>query len=359
MGIVAEAPRARLRPRGGRAFGAELAARFFGLPLEAKGSVDLAAGTADLSFDGSVSPEFTAPLSEWTGANIRKYADMTQPVAATGSIRFLPGWKLGDVRGRVDTRKFTCYSVSFDEARGYVTYDGIHLVASGAVVRSGDNLALGSYEQNFQTLEFRYLLTGRLRPLYISPWFGGDWWTGIFGNFAFPVQPPDASIDVQGRYARGASFFVYGYADSKQPVIRGVALDEAKVLLSVDPTATDGYHVVLTRGAGTAEGSFKLSTDASKGGLWSALDIDARSRRRPRAGRQPAAGRRGGGDLRLLLRQAAVGGRPRALRRTGGGGPPAQEPPRRGPLGRAAEGSRRGASIASSSSWTWTTTRST
>jgi hypothetical protein len=277
MGIVAEAPRARLTPRGGRAFGAELAARFFGLPLEAKGSIDLAANTADLSFDGSISPAFTAPLSTWTGANIRKYADMTQPVAATGSIRFLPGWKLGDVRGRVDTRKFTCYQVAFDEARGFVTYDGTHLVASNAVVRSGDNLALGSYEQDFSTLAFRYLLTGRLQPLYISPWFGGDRWTGIFGNFAFPVSLPDASIDVQGRYTRGASFFVYGYADAKQPVIRGVALDSARVLLSVDPSATNGYHVFVSRGEGTAEGSFKLSTDASKGGLWSGLDIDARS----------------------------------------------------------------------------------
>jgi hypothetical protein len=157
-----------------------------------------------------------------------------------------------------------------------VTFDGTHFAARDAVVVSGENLALGSYEQNFSTLEFRYLLTGRLRPLYITPWFGGDWWTNIFGNFDFPTQPPDASIDVRGQYLHGRYFSVFGYADSKDPVLKGVSFDRARCLLYVDQFACDGLDIVLTKGSGTAQGSFKLATEPDQG-LWRAFDIDATS----------------------------------------------------------------------------------
>jgi hypothetical protein len=205
---------------------------------------------------------------------IRHFADLSEPLEASGRVRFLPGWTFGDVKARVDTRKFVAYKVPFDEARGVVSYDGTHFAAREAVVVSGDNLAMGSYEQNFSTLEFRYLLTGRLRPLYISPWFGGDWWPGIFGNFDFPERPPDATIDVKGQYLHGRRFAVYGYADSKAPVLKGAPFDEARVLLFVDQSACDGLDITLTKGEGSVKGSFKLTTEPVQG-TWSAFDIDA------------------------------------------------------------------------------------
>ncbi len=270
------APMVSLVPKGGQAFGAEVDALVLGRPVRAQGDVDLAAGSADVSFDGSFAPGLTERISERTGVDIRRFADLSEPIEAAGRVRFLPGWKFGDVSARVDTRNFVAYKVPFDEARGTVSYDGTHFAAREAVVVSGDNLAMGSYEQNFSTLEFRYLLTGRLRPLYISPWFGGDWWPDIFGNFGFPERPPDATIDVKGQYLHGRHFSVYGYADSKAPVLRGVPFDEARVLLYVDQAACDGLDITLSKGDGAVKGSFKLTTEPVQG-TWSAFDIDAES----------------------------------------------------------------------------------
>jgi hypothetical protein len=275
-GSTVDAPIASIAPRGANAFKAEISAMLLGRPVSAHGDVDFAAQSADVSFDGSFSSGLSEPLSEHTGVGIRRFADLSEPIAATGRVRFSKGWKFQDVSAHVDTRDFVAYKVKFDEARGDVSFDGTHFAARDAVVVSGDNLALGSYEQNFSTLEFRYLLTGRLRPLYITPWFRGDWWRNIFGNFDFPTRPPDATIDVRGQYLHGRNFSVFGYADSKDPVLKGVSFDNARCILYVDQFACDGLDIVLTKGSGTAQGSFKLATEPDEG-LWKAFDIDATS----------------------------------------------------------------------------------
>jgi hypothetical protein len=273
-GSSVEAPIVTLVPGAARTFSADVSAIVLGLPISAHGDVDLAAKSADVTFDGSFSPRLIEPLSSRLGVRVRRFADLREPMLAAGRVRFAPGWKFADVSARVDTRNFTAYHVPFDEARGLVTFDGTHFAAHEAVVVSGDNLAMGSYEQNFSTQEFRYLLTGRLRPLDISPWFGGDWWTGIFRNFEFPVRPPDATIDVRGRYAKGRHFAVYGYADSKEPVLKGVAFDTARALLYVDQFACDGLDVAVTKGSTAAQGSFKLTTEPAQG-TWTDFDIEA------------------------------------------------------------------------------------
>jgi hypothetical protein len=275
-GSTLVAPIASIAPGEGKALTADVSAMVLGLPVSARGGIDLAAGSADVSFDGSFAPGLTEVISARTGVGVRRFADLSRPLEATGRVRFKPGWKFDDVSAHVDTRDFVAYHVKFDEARGDVAFDGTHFAATNAVVVSGENLALGSYVQNFSTLEFRYLLTGRLRPLYITPWFGGDWWTNIFKNFEFPTRPPDATIDVRGQYLHGRLFSVFGYADSRDPVLKGAEFDAARVLLYIDQLACDGLDITLVKGTGSAQGSFKLTTEPTQG-EWSAFDIDAAS----------------------------------------------------------------------------------
>src|SRR5208283_2955019 len=178
-----------------------------------------------------------------------------------------------------------------DEARGLVTYDGTRFAARDAFVRSGENLARGSYEQNFATREFRYLLEGRLRPLDISPWFLGAWWQKLFSSFGIPSRPPDANVDVQGRYQRGRLFSVFGYADAADPVLRGVPFDRVRTRLFVDQAACEGLEFEAARGSDGAQGAFRLTTQPVSG-AWSGLDLDLTSTLDPVAvgGLLPAGG---------------------------------------------------------------------
>jgi hypothetical protein len=275
MGIEAVAPIARITPAGGKAFAADLSAWLQGSPVWAAGKVDLSAKSAEATFGGSAAPGLLEPVSALLGTDIRRFADLTEPLALAGSVRLSPGWKLAGGQVHVDGRHFAAYHVPFDEARGDISYDGTHLAAHNAVVRNGDNLAMGSYELDFSTLEYRYLLAGRIRPLDISAWFA-DWWPGVFKNYGFPLAPPDATIDVRGRYAHGRDFSVFGYVDSKGPVLLGVPVERGRVLLYVDPLAVEGLEITLTQGAQSAQASFKLATEPVSA-IWTGLDIDIAS----------------------------------------------------------------------------------
>jgi hypothetical protein len=275
-GSTLVAPIARIRPLPSHKVNAEVEALVLGRPVWASGSVDLAAKSADVAFNASLAPEILDPVSAKTGVELRHFADLSVPIAAVGSVRFLPGWKFGDVTAHVDTGPFVAYHVPFDEARGNVFFDGAHLKVTHAYGLHGDDFVLGSYEQDFTTQDFRYLLTGRLRPLNISAWFGGDWWGNIFGTFAFPKQPPDANIDVSGRYSKARHFSVYGYATVPGPIVKGIPFDTLRTIIYVNEFAADGLEIAVTEGTGSAEGSFKLSTEPTQG-TWSGLDMDATS----------------------------------------------------------------------------------
>jgi hypothetical protein len=275
-GAQALAPVARLIPGAGRAFAAEASAWLFGSPVWARAEVDPASKSAEIAFDTSVSPGLLGPLSIRTKVSIRRFVDFTAPVALAGTVRLAPGWKFADARARVDGRDILAYGVKIDEARGIVTYDGTNFAAREAVVLSGDNLARGSYEQNFSTLEFRYLLEGGLRPLDISPWFQGGWWPKLFARFGFPSRPPDATVDVRGRYLHGRVFSVFGYADAKAPVLFGIPLDRVRARLFVDQSICEGFEFAATQGSGSAQGAFRLTTEPMHG-EWSGLDLDMTS----------------------------------------------------------------------------------
>jgi hypothetical protein len=279
-GAVVLAPVARLTPRGGRAFTAEVSAWLSNSPAWARADVDLASKSADIAFDARVSPDLLDPLSARAKVPVRRFINFSDPVALAGEARFAPGWKFADARAHVDGRGLVAYGVGIDEARGTVTFDGTHFAAREAFVRSGENFARGSYEQDFKTLDFRYLLGGRLRPLDISPWFPGVWWPRLFSGVGFPSRPPDANVDVRGQYRHGRVFSVFGYADAKDPVLMGVPFDRARTRLFVDQSVCEGFEFAVAQGKGTAQGAFRLSTEP-RHGTWSGLDIDMTSTLEP------------------------------------------------------------------------------
>jgi hypothetical protein len=268
------APIARISTDGGGRLKATLEAGLLGRPLSLSGTVDLGAKSADVAFDSSLSPRLLEPISQRTGFDIRRFADLTAPVDVHGTARFGPGWKFEDLRARVDTRSFVAYHVPFDEARGDVFFDGTHLKVSDAYGRSGEDFVYGSYEQDFSTSLYRYLVNGRLRPMHISAWFGGDWWAGVFGNFQFPTQPPDANLEVSGKYSKIRHFSVYGYAEVPDPILKGIVFDRLKTVIFVNEFGANGLTVDLERHGGTAKGSFRLATEPVNG-IWTGFDLDA------------------------------------------------------------------------------------
>ncbi len=120
-------PVARAEPKGGRAYSGEAEALLFGRPVRAGGDFDLGSRSAEFAFAGQVSPGVVDLLSGRLHTKIKRFADLSEPVAVAGRARFLAGWKFSDATAHVDARNFTAYKVRFDEARGSVAFDGTNL----------------------------------------------------------------------------------------------------------------------------------------------------------------------------------------------------------------------------------------
>jgi len=275
-GVSLVAPIARLYPGDGKKVAADVFALVQGSPLSVEAQVDLPGKSADLAFDGWIAPGDLEIASARIGTDVRRFVDLTEPVSASGRLKLSAGWKFASVDAHVDGRNFTAYHVRFDEARGDVYVDGDRLSATHTVGRSGDNFAHGSYEQNFRTRAYRYLMAGRLRPLDISAWFVGDWWVGIFKPFGFEASPAEATVDVQGKYVKYRLFSVFGYAEAAKPSLLRVPVDAARALLFVNQDGCEGLEFKVTKDSGDLQGSFSLVTEPVNG-KWSGLDIDVTS----------------------------------------------------------------------------------
>ncbi len=229
-------------------------------PLAFQLEADLAAQTATVRFDGTISTTILTPLSERIRVDVRKYFDFATLDHAAGVARLGPGWKFEQLSARVAFRGIDAYHVRLDEGRAVFDFDGRHFHASEVSARIGDNFARGTFEQDLVTFDYRFLLEGRLRPLAISGWFR-DWWPNFFSQLEFPVTPPAASVEVAGRWTEGRRFTVFVFADSVKPVIRGGALDRVRTRLFIRPGFFDAPEVFATHSTGTAQGTFSYSTD--------------------------------------------------------------------------------------------------
>jgi hypothetical protein len=236
------------------------------------GRVDPAARTAALHFDGALDPSLLDPISRIVGRDVRRFVDFGAPVRLDAAIDVAAGWKFRRLTGRVAARQIIAHRVPIDSAHGEIEFDGRHFTARHAVARLGDNLARGSFEQDLKTRAFRFLLAGHLRPLEIGGWFH-DWWPRFFGNFSFPLAPPEASVDVSGRWFDVPSVSVFVYAHTAHPAVRGVVFDFARARLFIRPNFVDGLELFGTRGAGDIGGRFTRAEDFSTK-EWRALDFD-------------------------------------------------------------------------------------
>ncbi len=273
--LSATAVAARLAPGPFPAIDAELTGRFLGEPLAVRAHANFKAETAAVHFDGAISPAVMDAISLRVHTNARRFFDFQTLDATDGLVTLGPGWQFEKVSARTVLRGVDAYHVHMEEGRAVVEFDGRHFNSSEAWARIGENYAHATYEHNLTTRDYRFLLTGQLRPLDIGGWFGA-WWPDFFKDFQFPVAPPLASVDVRGRWLDATQSAIFVFADTRGPIIRGVPLDFARTRLFIRPDYFDGLEVFATSGPGAARGTFTYTLDGASH-TWRRLDLDLAS----------------------------------------------------------------------------------
>jgi hypothetical protein len=262
---------ARIYPRPFPVLETYATASILGAPLALSGETDLEAKSAIVHFDGLISPRVLDVVSKRLSVNVRKYFEFEQLAADHGEVRFGSNWKFEKLTTRVRIPRMISYGIAMQDGRAEIELEPNRLYSPHAFVRVGTNFAQGSYEHEFQSRQYRFLLEGRLRPLDISNWFR-DWWKNFFSQVEFPRTPPVANVDVRGSWVDGRQSNVFVFADVPQAIVRGTELDRVRTRLFVRPAFYDGLEMLAMRGQGNAHGRFTYVGNPSTF-AWHTLEV--------------------------------------------------------------------------------------
>jgi hypothetical protein len=274
-GFSADAVSAAAWPRPWPRVDASVAAILGGEPVVLEAEADFAARQATLRAHGRIDPGLLGPLGERLKVDVRRYFDFDAFELVEGEARLGPEWAFEGFTARARLEGIDAYGVSMDRGHALVTFDGRHFHAPEAFATIGENFARGSFRQDLQTREFRFLLEGRLRPMAISPWFR-PWWSNFFQQLEFPAAPPDASVDVGGVWRENWRTQVFVFADAPRPVIRGGAFDQVRTRLFIRPGYFDGLEVSGTTNPGAVRGTFTFIIDQADH-AWRSLELNLAS----------------------------------------------------------------------------------
>lgn len=241
-------------------------------PVQVEGTINPVEASAQVRAAGRFDPELMTVIGQHVGHNIRQYLDFRQAPVFDLNVSTGPGWSSPVLEGEVAARDVYAYNVVFDRIGGHVRVADGKFIGTNASAAIGTNFATGSYEHDFATHDFRFLLTGQLRPKDIGGWFR-DWWPNFWDRFDFTAAAPDASVDVQGRWRYGEKTSVFVFADGENTAINGVPLDHVNTLIYLRPGYYDVMQVLARKGDGVANGWFVRRHEAETSEL-QRMDFD-------------------------------------------------------------------------------------
>ena len=260
----------------GRRLRAELRGQVWSQAVSIQAQVDPDRHRGEIRFRGGVSPAVLDFVRQRWHRDLSRWVAFTAPMELEAAADLGPGWAFLHATGKVAATDLAVKNVHLDEVRGRFEFDGRHLLAPEAFVRLGEDFARGRYEEDLTTLDYRFLLEGRLHPLKITPWIAGNWWREFFGNFDFSAEPPALNFDMKSCWSNGRKAAVFVSADCLQPIIRGVDFDRIRTRLFIRPQFVDGVAFNAIRGSASAGGTFARLIDLGPGG-WRSLDFDLAS----------------------------------------------------------------------------------
>lgn len=245
-----------------------------GEPVAISGALDTREKSGTVRVDADISPGLLDVAGRRLKQDLHEFIDFNDPPRVLVSAAFKPGWKFDHGSMHLWTGGMDIKGSAVDYVRGEIEFDGNHLVAHDVVMKKGTNRATGIYEMRMDDRYFRFLLRGNLRPLEISDWFQ-EWWPEFFSRFDFSAALPEASVDVLGWWGRPRETTVFVYMDALSPIIEGVQFDHARTILFIRPFFYEGLEVLLTQGAGRAQGTFTRLIHLDRGLRYMDFDFDS------------------------------------------------------------------------------------
>ncbi len=252
----------------------QVTARFGGEAWQLHSDIDITNGAGRIVVEGRVGSSVLDLASEQVGFDVPSILKWEIPPHLTASVNLGAGAKPLRAEARFSTQEVEARWVPLTATQARVQWQGTSLRADQILLRTGPSVATGSYEMDTESLDFSFLLRGRLEPSSINGWFR-DWWPALFQQFDFTNSLPQASVDVSGRWGAPLDTRVFISADAADPVIRDIPMDRMRTRLFTRPGWADVFHFLAERPVGDVEGSFLRQWRMPDSRRWTRVEIHA------------------------------------------------------------------------------------
>ncbi len=245
-----------------------------GHPLAIEADLDVTTVAGRVRLATAVDAAAIALAGRHLSFDLPALLNWTEAPRITADLNLAEGGRPLRAEAVFSTGAVTARRVDLDATAARVTWQGTTLRADDILLLRGASRATGSYEMDTKSLDFRFLLGGRLEPSDIDGWFR-RWWPNFWTNFQFPVAPPDASVEVSGRWKKPLLTRVWVQASAENAVVKDIALDRMTTRLFVRPGWADVLEFHAWRPQGEVRGSFTRSWRLPLGARWTGIEVHA------------------------------------------------------------------------------------
>lgn len=180
-------------------------------------------------------------------------AKFKSPVGGTLEARFGEDWSLQeahfDIRaGQLDILDVALASI---HARGNYLPGQLEVPEITAQFKPGE--ITGSFLQDLESNNYRFLLEGEILPDQLNPWFN-PWWDDLWARFQFKGLPPKADIDVQGRWNDHSRRNIFGKGEIQNATYKGAPFKRVNARLRSIPKYTELFDMDAEFRQGHADG---------------------------------------------------------------------------------------------------------
>ncbi len=178
---------------------AEVSTRLADAPWSVELEGDPAARSGTVGANGAITPALLDIARPFIPAKARTRFTIGDPIDLAATATLGPGGHPDRATLRFTTGRASAHDVAWDRANADIVYDAVsrRVIADPARMILADCGASGTYEMDVDTLAYRFLLAGSLRPMLIEGWFT-EWWDHLWENFTFGARAPEAEIDIHG-----------------------------------------------------------------------------------------------------------------------------------------------------------------
>ena len=238
---------------------------------------DPVARSGTVGANGAITPALLEIALPFIPARARGLFTLADPIDLTAAATLAPGARPDRANLRFTTGRANAHGVAWDRASADLVYDAAarRLVADPARMVLADCGASGTYEMDVDTLAYRFLLAGSLRPMLIEGWFT-EWWDQLWANFTFGARPPEAEIDILGVWGQPDRSDVFIGVHSGPMALRALPIDSLDTRIRTHDHRVEVHGLRAVTAGRSATGTFTRVYNPVLDG-WSRMVFDIRS----------------------------------------------------------------------------------